>query len=98
MIYLLVCVYTALARSAVIIRGVRVCVCVCVRVCRSLAKSRIDENNHVIWRDVILPIPTEPDLKVDVSVCVRVCACMHVCVSESESGFIGQVSLHKQGI
>ncbi|XP_031438403.1 peroxisomal succinyl-coenzyme A thioesterase-like isoform X1 [Clupea harengus] len=33
---------------------------------QSLAKSRIDENNHVIWRDVILPIPTEPDLKVDV--------------------------------
>ncbi|XP_062373493.1 peroxisomal succinyl-coenzyme A thioesterase-like [Sardina pilchardus] len=33
---------------------------------KKMAKARIDENNHVIWRDVILPIPTEPDLKVDV--------------------------------
>ncbi|KAL2102598.1 hypothetical protein ACEWY4_001766 [Coilia grayii] len=33
---------------------------------RNMLKARIDENNHVIWRDVILPIPTEPDMKVDV--------------------------------
>ncbi|XP_063073327.1 acyl-coenzyme A thioesterase 5-like [Engraulis encrasicolus] len=33
---------------------------------RLMIKARIDENNHVIWRDVILPIPTEPDMKVDV--------------------------------
>ncbi|XP_041935083.1 peroxisomal succinyl-coenzyme A thioesterase-like isoform X3 [Alosa sapidissima] len=33
---------------------------------QNMTKARIDENNHVVWRDVILPIPTEPDLKVDV--------------------------------
>ncbi|XP_063073762.1 bile acid-CoA:amino acid N-acyltransferase-like [Engraulis encrasicolus] len=29
-------------------------------------KARINENNHVIFRDVLLPIPTEPDMKLDV--------------------------------
>ncbi|XP_076153170.1 acyl-coenzyme A thioesterase 5-like isoform X1 [Alosa pseudoharengus] len=33
---------------------------------QNMTKARIDENNHVVWKDVILPIPTEPDLKVDV--------------------------------
>ncbi|KAL2102596.1 hypothetical protein ACEWY4_001764 [Coilia grayii] len=34
---------------------------------RTLLKARIDENNHVIWRDAVLPIPTEQDTKVDVA-------------------------------
>ncbi|KAL2102597.1 hypothetical protein ACEWY4_001765 [Coilia grayii] len=34
---------------------------------RTLLKARIDENNHVIWRDAVLPIPTELDTKVDVA-------------------------------
>ncbi|KAG7454702.1 hypothetical protein MATL_G00262580 [Megalops atlanticus] len=29
-------------------------------------KTRVDENNQMIWRDVILPIPTDPEIKVDV--------------------------------
>ncbi|XP_062373498.1 acyl-coenzyme A thioesterase 5-like isoform X2 [Sardina pilchardus] len=33
---------------------------------RNLAKARVDENNHVIGKDTIIPIPTEPDRKVDV--------------------------------
>ncbi|XP_033941543.1 peroxisomal succinyl-coenzyme A thioesterase-like [Pseudochaenichthys georgianus] len=28
-------------------------------------KTRVDENNQVIWRDLMLPIPTDPSLKVD---------------------------------
>ncbi|XP_034095981.1 peroxisomal succinyl-coenzyme A thioesterase-like isoform X1 [Gymnodraco acuticeps] len=28
-------------------------------------KTRLDENNQVIWRDLMLPIPTDPSLKVD---------------------------------
>ncbi|KAK5927447.1 hypothetical protein CgunFtcFv8_012605 [Champsocephalus gunnari] len=28
-------------------------------------KMRSDENNQVIWRDLMLPIPTDPSLKVD---------------------------------
>ncbi|XP_029282922.1 acyl-coenzyme A thioesterase 4-like [Cottoperca gobio] len=30
------------------------------------AKSRFDENNYLICRDLLLPIPTDPSLKVDV--------------------------------
>ncbi|XP_031726658.1 peroxisomal succinyl-coenzyme A thioesterase-like [Anarrhichthys ocellatus] len=29
-------------------------------------KTRFNEENHVIWRDLLLPIPTDPSLKVDV--------------------------------
>ncbi|XP_067349414.1 peroxisomal succinyl-coenzyme A thioesterase-like isoform X1 [Channa argus] len=29
-------------------------------------KTRINEDNEVIWRDLLLPIPTDPTLKVDV--------------------------------
>nr|XP_020449152.1 acyl-coenzyme A thioesterase 5-like isoform X2 [Monopterus albus]XP_020449153.1 acyl-coenzyme A thioesterase 5-like isoform X2 [Monopterus albus] len=29
-------------------------------------KTRINEKNEVIWRDLVLPIPTDPKLKVDV--------------------------------
>lgn len=29
-------------------------------------KTRFNEQNHVIWRDMLLPIPTDPKLKVDV--------------------------------
>ncbi|KAM7397318.1 hypothetical protein PAMP_020302 [Pampus punctatissimus] len=29
-------------------------------------KTRFNEENHVIWRDLLLPIPTDPALKVDV--------------------------------
>nr|XP_023694720.1 acyl-coenzyme A thioesterase 4-like isoform X1 [Paramormyrops kingsleyae] len=29
-------------------------------------KTRFDENNYLIWRDVILPLPSEPSMKVDV--------------------------------
>ncbi|XP_030628492.1 peroxisomal succinyl-coenzyme A thioesterase-like [Chanos chanos] len=32
----------------------------------NMPKARVDENNHVIWRGLILPIPTEPGKKVDV--------------------------------
>ncbi|XP_044211588.1 peroxisomal succinyl-coenzyme A thioesterase-like [Thunnus albacares] len=35
--------------------------------CRSNAeKTRFNEENQVIWRDLPLPIPTDPELKVDV--------------------------------
>ncbi|XP_068595284.1 peroxisomal succinyl-coenzyme A thioesterase-like [Brachionichthys hirsutus] len=30
------------------------------------AKARITDDNQVIWRDLLLPIPTDPTLKVDV--------------------------------
>ncbi|XP_069019193.1 peroxisomal succinyl-coenzyme A thioesterase-like [Embiotoca jacksoni] len=30
------------------------------------AKTRINEKNEVIWRELLLPIPTDPSLKVDV--------------------------------
>ncbi|KAK5866847.1 hypothetical protein PBY51_011389 [Eleginops maclovinus] len=33
---------------------------------KNVAKTRFDENNQVIWRDLLLPIPTDPSLKVDV--------------------------------
>ncbi|CAG01065.1 unnamed protein product [Tetraodon nigroviridis] len=29
-------------------------------------KTRRDQNQHLIWRDLLLPIPTDPSLKVDV--------------------------------
>ncbi|KAM9376637.1 peroxisomal succinyl-coenzyme A thioesterase-like isoform 1-T1 [Pholidichthys leucotaenia] len=29
------------------------------------AKTRFNENNEVIWKDLLLPIPTDPSLKVD---------------------------------
>lgn len=35
-------------------------------VCRHVHKSRMDENNCIIWRDTLLPIPEDSDLKVDV--------------------------------
>ncbi|XP_067446954.1 peroxisomal succinyl-coenzyme A thioesterase-like [Thunnus thynnus] len=33
---------------------------------RNAEKTRINEENQVIWRDLLLPIPTDPALKVDV--------------------------------
>uniref|UniRef100_A0A3B4Y3S2 Acyl-coenzyme A thioesterase 4-like n=1 Tax=Seriola lalandi dorsalis TaxID=1841481 RepID=A0A3B4Y3S2_SERLL len=32
----------------------------------SLFRTRFNEENQVIWRDLLLPIPTDPSLKVDV--------------------------------
>ncbi|XP_041795833.1 peroxisomal succinyl-coenzyme A thioesterase-like [Chelmon rostratus] len=29
-------------------------------------RTRVNEENHLIWRDLLLPIPTDPALKVDV--------------------------------
>ncbi|RXM36672.1 Acyl-coenzyme A thioesterase 3 [Acipenser ruthenus] len=31
-----------------------------------LNKLKVDENNHLIWRNLILPIPTDPDKKVNI--------------------------------
>ncbi|KAG8012404.1 Acyl-coenzyme A thioesterase 4 [Nibea albiflora] len=33
---------------------------------QNAGKTRINEEEHVIWRDLLLPIPTDPTLKVDV--------------------------------
>ncbi|KAM6984735.1 acyl-CoA thioesterase 18 [Aplochiton taeniatus] len=33
---------------------------------KNLHKTRFDEDNCYIWRDLILPIPTDPELKVEV--------------------------------
>ncbi|XP_044048890.1 peroxisomal succinyl-coenzyme A thioesterase-like [Siniperca chuatsi] len=33
---------------------------------KNAVKTRINEENQVIWRDLLLPIPTDPALKVDV--------------------------------
>uniref|UniRef100_W5NGJ7 Acyl-coenzyme A thioesterase 1-like n=2 Tax=Lepisosteus oculatus TaxID=7918 RepID=W5NGJ7_LEPOC len=33
---------------------------------KNIHKTRYDENNYIIWRDLLLPIPTDPDQKVDV--------------------------------
>ncbi|XP_037623888.1 peroxisomal succinyl-coenzyme A thioesterase-like isoform X1 [Sebastes umbrosus] len=33
---------------------------------QNVDKTRFTEENHVIWRDLLLPIPTDPSLKVDV--------------------------------
>uniref|UniRef100_A0A3Q3XLP2 Uncharacterized protein n=1 Tax=Mola mola TaxID=94237 RepID=A0A3Q3XLP2_MOLML len=33
---------------------------------QNVEKTRINEDNHVIWRDLLLPIPTDLTLKVDV--------------------------------
>lgn len=33
---------------------------------RNAEKTRFNEENQVIWRDLPLPIPTDPELKVDV--------------------------------
>ncbi|KAL4593243.1 acyl-coenzyme A thioesterase 5-like, partial [Arapaima gigas] len=33
---------------------------------KNVHKARIDEKNRVIWRDLLLPIPTDPDMKIDV--------------------------------
>ncbi|XP_066579563.1 peroxisomal succinyl-coenzyme A thioesterase isoform X3 [Amia ocellicauda] len=32
---------------------------------KNVHKTRYDENNYVIWRDLLLPIPTDPNKKVD---------------------------------
>ncbi|KAK6482649.1 peroxisomal succinyl-coenzyme A thioesterase-like [Huso huso] len=32
----------------------------------NMNKLKVDENNHLIWRNLILPIPTDPDKKVNV--------------------------------
>ncbi|MGH0131722.1 UNVERIFIED_CONTAM: hypothetical protein FKN15_010096 [Acipenser sinensis] len=32
----------------------------------NLNKLKVDENNHLIWRNLILPIPTDPDKKVKI--------------------------------
>ncbi|KAM7003214.1 LOW QUALITY PROTEIN: peroxisomal succinyl-coenzyme A thioesterase-like [Tautogolabrus adspersus] len=33
---------------------------------KNAGKTRLNEENHVIWRDLLLPIPTDPEFKVDV--------------------------------
>ncbi|XP_063761457.1 acyl-coenzyme A thioesterase 5-like isoform X2 [Eleginops maclovinus] len=33
---------------------------------KNVEKTRYDKDNQVIWRDLLLPIPTDPSLKVDV--------------------------------
>ncbi|KAL3044457.1 hypothetical protein OYC64_012866 [Pagothenia borchgrevinki] len=33
---------------------------------KNVEKTRYNEDNQVIWRDLLLPIPTDPSLKVDV--------------------------------
>src|SRR4029434_2696985 len=71
---------------------VRACVCVCVYVSESVCVY--------VSESVFLKVCVCVFLRVCVSVFLRVCVCFLECVSESESesGFIGQVSLHKQGI
>ncbi|XP_046878753.1 acyl-CoA thioesterase 18 isoform X1 [Hypomesus transpacificus] len=33
---------------------------------KNINKTRLDEEGRVIWKDIILPIPSDPDMKVDV--------------------------------
>ncbi|KAL4593151.1 peroxisomal acyl-CoA thioesterase-like [Arapaima gigas] len=33
---------------------------------KNVHKARIDEKNRLTWKDLLLPIPTDPDMKIDV--------------------------------
>lgn len=39
---------------------------------RNADKTRYSEKEEVIWRDLLLPIPTDPKLKVDVSTNIQI--------------------------